>query len=111
MKIKFLKFLTISTLVLPMILFFHTGFLSDSFIKNFQVVVFAIIFGFVIVWPLYRKQIFLASLVLLIGMVILSVANIMEWADMMGSTGVGFITINLVSYLPQMIKLGYIKKL
>lgn len=111
MKRKILKFIIISIFALPILFFVHTGFLTDSPIKNLQVILFTAVLGCSIVWSVFRKYILLISLCLIILMAILFILDLIYWADILGSTGIGLIIINLLSYLPQLIKLGYIKKL
>lgn len=111
MKRKILKFIIISTFALPILFFLQTGPLTDSPIKNLQVILFTSVLGCSIVWPVFRKYILLISLCLIILMAILFILDLIYWADILGSTGIGIIIINLLSYLPQLVKLGYIKKL
>lgn len=111
MKRKILKFIIISTFALPMLFFVHTGLLTDSPIKNSQVILFSAVLGCSVVWPVFRKYIWLISVCLIILMAILFILDVIYWADILGSTGIGLIIINLLSYIPQLIKLGYIKKL
>lgn len=111
MKFNSIKFLIIFIFALPILLFVHTGLLTDSPIKNLQVILFSVVLGCSIVWPVFRKYILLISLCLIILMAILFILDLIYWADILGSTGVGIIIIILFSYLPQLIKLGYIKKL
>lgn len=89
----------------------HTGFLTDSTVKVSQTVIFTTVLSMIAVWPHLRRFVLLGSLFLIVVMAVLYIANMIEWADMVGSTGVGLIIINLLSYLPQLTKLGYIKKL
>lgn len=95
----------------PILTFLHTGFMENSWEKMAQVVVFSSSLSINLVWFKSRKITFIISVVLLIVTAILFTFNKMSWADILGSTSVGLVMINLVSYLPQMIKLGYIKKL
>lgn len=108
---KILKFLIIFMSILPFIFFLHTGFGTDSLIKNLQAIIFSTIFAFVIVWPIFKKYIFILSAVLLLGMTAFSIFNIMDWADILGSSGVGLVLLLLLSYLPQVIKKGYVENL
>lgn len=110
MKRKILKFIIISIFSLPILLFAHTGPLIDSPIKNLQVILFSAVLGCSVVWPDFRKYIWPASICLIILMAILFILDLIYWADILGSTGIGLIIINLLSYLPQLVKLGYIKK-
>lgn len=111
MKIKTLKFLIIFTFSLPILFFVHTGFLTDSPVKNLQVIFFALSLGFAIVWPIYRKYTLLTSFFLIIGMAAFYIFDLMYWADVFGSTSMGLVVLILLSYLPQLIKKGFIERL
>lgn len=111
MKIKILKFLIISFATTPILFFVHTGFMTDSLVKNLQVILFAGTFSFAIVWPVYRKYILLISLFLIIGMVFFFTLDMIYWADVLGSTSIGLVVLVLLSYLPQFVKKGYIENL
>lgn len=89
----------------------HTGLLTDSNVKISQTVIFTTVLSMTAVWPNLRRSVLLGSLFLIVVMAVLYIVNMIELADMAGSTGIGLIVINLLSYLPQLVKLGYIKKL
>lgn len=111
MKRKIIKFLIIFTLSLPVLLFLHTGLLLDSPIKNVQVIFFTLSLGSSIVWPTFRKYILLLTIILIIGMVIFYILDIMYWANNLGSTAFGLVILVILSYFPELIKEGYIKKI
>lgn len=111
MNKKIARLLAIFVLVLPIVMFFHTGFLTDSLIKNIQTVIFSFVFGLIIIWPEFKKYILLISVILIVGIVPLFAMNIIILADIFGSTGVGFVLLSMISYLPQFIKRGYVEKL
>jgi len=108
---KILKFFIILILILPFIFFFHTGFLVAFNITNLQAALFSMILSSLIVWPVLKKYVFLISAILIIGMLPFFLFNIMDWANIMGSTGIGFVLLLLLSYLPDFIKRGYVEKL
>jgi len=107
---KFLKFFIILLLILPIIFFLHTGFLV-SFIPSFQAAIFSAVFASTVVWPVIKKYIFMLSAILIAGMVPFYLFNIMDWANILGSTGIGFVLLLLLTYLPDFMKRGYIEKL
>lgn len=111
MKKRIFKFLIIFIFTFPILLFMHTGFLTDSTVKLSQTVIFATGLSMIAAWPILRRFVLLGSLFLIVVMAVLYIVNMIEWADIIGSTGIGLIMINLLSYLPQLVKLGYIKKL
>ncbi len=63
------------------------------------------------VYPYAKRYVFLLSVILIIVMIPFFVFNLMNKADMLGSTGIGFILLLLISYLPQLIRKGYVEKL
>ena len=111
MKRSILKFLIIFIFTFPILLFMHTGFSTDSIVKLSQTAIFAWVLSMILVWSNLRRFILLASLFLIILMAVLYIVNMIELANILGSTGFGLIMINLFTYLPQLVKLGYIKNL
>lgn len=110
-KNNLLKIITIFVISFPVLFFINTGFRVDDFIKIIQSALFSLIVIIVIILPEKRKYIFILVLFLFICMFALYIFEIIQWADVLGSTGLGFILLNIISYIPQLIKLGYIKKI
>lgn len=110
-KKNIVKVLLFIILLFPVMLFLNTGFLIETPWKIIQALIFTVVFTAVLIWPGLKKIIFYLGLVLITLTAILYIVSLMEWADIIGSTGFGFVIINLLAYLPQMIKLGYIKRL
>lgn len=108
---KIFKCLLLFLVIFPVMLFINTGFMIDPYWKVIQAAVLVLMLTITIIWPSLRITLFLVSVILIIIMAILYVLRFIEWADIIGSSGIGFIIINLSSYLPQLIKLGYIKNL
>lgn len=98
-------------LVFPIIFFLNTGLSIEIPWKVIQAIILAVVLTTIVIWPGLRKTFFRIALSLIIIMALLYTVSLLEWAEIIGSTGVGIITVSLLSYLPQMIKLGYIKKL
>lgn len=111
MKKKIIFGIIYFLIFLPVIAFLHTGFMENSWQNLAQVVVFSSSLSINLVWFQSRKITLIISVVLLTITAILFMFNRMSWADMIGSSGVGLIVISLVCYLPQLVKLGYIKSL
>ena len=111
MKKNIFKFLIIFIVSYPFILFLNTGFLTDSSIKIFQALIFAIVFSTIAVWSNLRRIILLASLCLILIMAAFYIVDMIELADIFGSTAVGLILLTIISFLPQLFKKGYIEKL
>ena len=110
-KKNIVKILLSLTIIFPVMIVLNTGFPIDTYWKIAQSVIFTVVFTIILVWPQSKKTIFWLGLFLIILMMFFYIFSLIEWSNMIGSTGVGFIMINLVSYLPQLIKLGYIKNL
>lgn len=108
MIVKFLLFMTVIT---PVMLFLNTGFLLETPWKIIQALIFAAVLTAVLLKPDFKRIVFYLSLALFVATAILYILDLMEWADITGSSGFGFVIINLFTFLPQMIRLGYIKKL
>ncbi|MBI2196504.1 hypothetical protein HYU45_02710 [Candidatus Daviesbacteria bacterium] len=108
---KVLKFFIILILVLPFIFFFHTGFLVGFTVPSFQAALFSAVFASALVWPVLKRYVFLLSAILIVGIAPFYIFNIMDWANMLGSMGIGFVLLLVLSYLPDFIKRGYVEKL
>ena len=110
-KKNVIKIFLFTIFIFPMMVFLNTGLLIDPYWKVIQAGFFTLVITAAIIWPGLKKNIFWLGLILVIIMAFLYIASFIDVADMIGSTGVGLIMINLLSYLPQLVKLGYIKKL
>ncbi len=97
--------------IFPVIFFLNAGSLTDTYWKVAQSVILTVVFIAGLSRPQLKKNIFLLGLYLIIIMVILYVFGLVDSADLAGSSGVGIITMNLLTYLPELINLGYIKKI
>lgn len=105
-----LKFILISLLASPVLFLINTGFLTLNIFSFFQTTLFVTVIGISFVWAYIRKYMLLFSLCFLMLTAIFYILDYIDWADMTGSTGIGVLTVVLTSYIPQLIKLGYIKK-
>lgn len=110
-KKYFLKVLLLLICVFPIMFFLNTGFLLAEYWKIIQAAIFTLVFILLMLSRRTKKYIFIMGLILVLIMVIFYVLSLIEWSDMVGSTGIGLITLCIVSYIPQLIKLGYIKDL
>jgi len=108
---KLIKISALLLVIFPVIFFLNTGFSIDPYWKTIQAVTFSLASCFVLIWPNFRKYIFFISLFLIIIMAIFYIFKLIEWSEIIGSTGIGFVLINLISYLPQLLKKGYIEKI
>ncbi len=94
----------------PIIFSLNAGSLTDTYWKVTQSFIFTVVFILLLVWPKQRRKIFWLGLTLFIVMTIFYVFGLIGLADISGSTGFGLIVMNLITYLPQIVKFGYIKK-
>lgn len=106
-----LKIVLCIFVVFPILLFLNTGFLWDAPWKVLQAVIFSVVFTTILILPKWKKIVFWVSFLLFVVMAILYVVGLMDAADMVGSTGFGILIVNVLSYIPQLVKLGYIKEL
>lgn len=83
-------------------------------IKNIDEVIQPILFslGFVIAVLLspYRKYLFVTSMILLSLMVLTYLLQMMEISNWLGSLGFGMLVITFFSYIPEIVKKGFIEK-
>lgn len=99
------------SIMFPVMFYLNAGSLTDSYWEIIQSVFFAIVFTIILIWPQLKKAIFWLGLILIIITAAFYIVSLIDWADMAGSTAFGLLIINLFGYLPQIVKLGYIKKL
>jgi len=83
----------------------------DSTVKVSQAAIFAMVLGMIIIWTNLRRFVLLISLFFIIVMAVLYIVDIIEWAEIFGSTSIGLVVLVLLSYLPQLINKGYIENL
>ncbi len=105
-----IKIIMLFTFLFPIFFFLNNGFSFDYW-KLAQALIFTVVFINILVWPDSKKNYLGLSLFLLITMIILYIFKLIIIAEIVGSTGIGIIYITLLCYLPQLIRLGYIKKL
>lgn len=108
---KIVKFLLILGLVSPVLFFLNTGFSDSSFWRMAQTTALSLIFSFIFVWPYTKKYISFATGLFIVIMSALFVAGRIESAELFGSSSFGLIMLILISYLPQLIKKGYVEKI
>lgn len=108
---KIIKFILISLTGAPPIAFLNTGFANVASLIWIQTAFFIIIFSSVLTYPQIRMHYWKAAFLLIIIMVVFYIFQNINLANIAGSSSVGIIFILLLSYLPQLVKLGYIKKI
>lgn len=75
-----------------------------------QPLFFAITFVISLLFTEFRKYLLICSATLLIVLVVIYLFGMIEVSDWIGRLGFGILIIVLFSYLPQLIKRGYIEK-
>ncbi len=105
------RFTIILGVVSPVIFFLHTGFIIRFDSLTFQAMLFSLVFSLAIVRPLIRKYVFILSVALIFAVAPFFILNIMDWANILGSTGMGFVLLLVLTYLPDFIKKGFLEKL
>lgn len=108
---KITKLLMILVLASPVLFFLNTDFSTDSPWKTFQTIGFSAAFSIFLVWPVSRKYFFILSGVLLIIMAVVYIFGKVGWAEVFGSSSFGLVLLLLISYVPQIIKKGYIENI
>lgn len=104
------RIILVSVIIFPVMFLLNVGFSLYPYWKIVQAGIFTIICVVIFCWPQSKVTFFIMSLFLIILMAVFYVVGLMEYAEIVGSTGVGFVIINVVSYLPQLIRLGYIRR-
>ena len=107
----FVKILFLFLILYPLIFFLNSGLSVQPFWKIIQAFILTLALITIIIRPSLKLNIFSLSLLLLILMVFFYIIDLINWAEIAGSTGLGLIVINLFGYLPQLVKVGYIKRL
>lgn len=108
---KVIKSVLIFILVLPVLFFLNTGFSADPPWKILQTIGFSAMFSTSLVWHVLRKYFLILSVVLLIIMSVVFIFGQVGWAEIFGSSSFGLVLLLLISYVPQLLKKGYIKNI
>lgn len=88
----------------------NVNLLEIALFKFIQPVIFAVAAAICIFFTFLRKYLLMVSLALLIFMILTYLFNLFDFANWTGSLGFGILTIVVFSYIPQLIKKGYIEK-
>lgn len=106
-----IKGVLLSLFIFPVIFLLNNDSMSGLYWKTIQAVIFTLASATIIIQSKLRLSFFYVALGLVILTAVLYIVREISLADMAGSTGIGLIIINLISYIPQFVKLGYIRKL
>lgn len=113
MKIQLMrifKFVAIFLGFFILFFFLNTGFYEEPLWQVFQAIFFALVVLFMFLKKVRRIWLIYSLTIFFIGMVVSILLEDVFVAEVFGSTGFGLVIILLVSYLPQLVKDGYIKK-
>ena len=109
-KIKFLKKILTALFLVVLFNFLEYGFVWNR-IDQFVYPIILMIITLTVYYILsLRKIFFFFSFVLLLFMVLLYLLNELNLANIVGSFGFSLLLITLSTYLPQIIKRGFIEK-
>lgn len=116
MKEKFLKIKTLQilgTFIAGFVVIFLINYsiFYPFWIVFMQDLIFSLSFTFILFTNRYTKYLIILTVLLFIIMHALVMVNRISYADICGSTGFGLTLLIIIRYLPQCVKLGYIKKL
>lgn len=108
---KIEKLLLIFAASFPVLFFLNTGFSNDPLWKTFQTIGFSFVFAASLVWSTTRLYFLILSGVLLTFMFVVFILGELSWAEIFGSSSFGLVLLLLISYVPQLIKKGYIENI
>lgn len=88
----------------------NVNLLEIALFKFIQPVIFAVTATICIFFPFLRKYLLMVSLTLLIFMILTYLFNLFDFANWTGNLGFGILAIVVFSYIPQLLKKGYLEK-
>lgn len=88
----------------------NVNLLEIALFKFVQPVIFAVVTTVCIFYTSLRRYVLIISSILLILMIITYLINKLDLSNWMGSMGFGILTIVVFSYVPQLLKKGYVEK-
>ena len=86
------------------------GFSIEPISVLIQPIIFGIIGGTSIMYKNLRRSIIILSLILLILMIVVYLFNLFELANLIGSLGFGILSVTIATYIPDLIRKGFIEK-
>ncbi|MEK7616866.1 MAG: hypothetical protein AAB414_02340 [Patescibacteria group bacterium] len=110
MKKIIILFVTIFVISFTALLFLNTGFNANSW-EYLQSFILALTFTCNLIWPRTRRITLFLAVVFILPMIVLFTLKRIDMANAFGSTAIGIVSLSMVSYLPQLVKKGYIEKL
>lgn len=108
-KILFILIFSVSSFFLFKIMEFEL--LNQAINNNFQAIIFSATLTVSIFQPKYRSKLLYTAFFLLSVMVGFYLINQMALSNSFASIGIGMLFLILLSYLPQLIKKGYVENL
>lgn len=85
--------------------------LNPNMNKYFQSLVFSTTSILAIFTPVFRRKLFYLAFLLLLMMVAFYLTGQLLWSNALASLGIGILLILSLSYVPEIIKKGYVEKL
>lgn len=114
---KIIKLLLIFIPVFPVMFFLNTGFDSGTPWKTVQTIGFSLIFSLSLIWPNTRRYFLILAGILIISIPMIFICEAKDfcfgqpvWSEVLGSSGFGLILLLLITFLPQIIKKGFMEK-
>lgn len=87
------------------------GLIINQFDQIIQPVFFSASLIICLLYSSNRKYILIVSIILLFLMILIYLLNMIVLSNWVGSLGLGILFITFTTYIPQLIKVGYIEKL
>lgn len=109
-KINIITLASITTLIFTLLFMVLDSGWDFSHSNFIQAVIFALTTVICIFYSPFRKYILIAALVLLILMIITYLISTLDLSNWIGTVGFGILAIVVFSYIPQLIKRGYVEK-
>lgn len=116
--VKIIWLLLIFIPVFPVLFFLNTGFDSGTPWKTFQTIGFSLVFSLSLIWPNTRRYFLILAGILIISIPMIFMCEARDfcfgqpvWSEVLGSSGFGLVSLLLISYVPQLIKKGYIENI
>lgn len=107
---KIFYFLLVILFAFPIFQILNDGVLSLNFINIINPFIYAAVLAICLFYSGIKEYVLITSLTLLIFMIIFYLSGSMSLAEWTGNLGFGILLITIFTYLPQLIKQGYIER-
>ncbi len=105
------QFILLFLILLPVISFINTNLLINFWAKMSQDLIFSVCLSSSIFFPGLKKYYLILAAILIVLMVGSFMFKVVAISDLLGSTAIGIVTVILISYVPQLVKKGYIENI